>query len=60
MDRVDYICFSIIGFLTCICLIMCLYETIPECIKYYKTNKKKKQKLHLYLYLRNTFGVNIR
>ena len=51
MDRVDYICFSIIGFLTCICLIMCLYETIPECIKYYKTNTKEKTKVTPVIYI---------
>jgi len=45
MDKVDYICFGVIGFLTFICIISCCYEFIPECIKYYKNNTKDKTKV---------------
>jgi len=30
MDRVDIICFSILGFLTLICIIVCIYDFKEE------------------------------
>ena len=49
MDRVDIICFSILGFLTFICIIVCIYDFKDEII--YIINillcgliKKKKEK----------------
>ena len=45
MDRVDYIFIGILSFLTFICIIVCCYEFIPECIKYCKNNTKDKTKV---------------
>jgi hypothetical protein len=46
MDSVDYIFIGILSFLTFICIIVCCYEFIPECIKYYKINTKDKTKIN--------------
>lgn len=34
MDKVDIICFSILGFLTFICIIACIYDFKDEIIYY--------------------------